>query len=325
MRRIKNYILKRFGILKLRDDYWNAKTEIDQLKQTNQYLINEKREIEHRLYDLEKIIENHCSGINTESYEIRKPRIIVSLTSFPARINYVSKVIQRMLIQTVKPDEIILWLSIEQFPQKENELPVSILELKKYGVKIEWCKGDMKAYKKFLPVFKQYPDDLVIILDDDLIYHTDIVERLYRAHLQFPNAIIASRCHEIGMNEQGKISPYSTWRKECDNDTYKPKYDWFLTGGAGTLFPPHIFGPEMHEEEVIRELCPWADDIWLNINAAINRVPIVNVAGNNVLRRIEGTQEVRLEDINIEQNDIQLKNVVMYYKEKLIGTIYENM
>ena len=325
MCRIKNYILKRLGILKLRDDYSNAKIEINQLKQTNQYLRRENREIGHRLYDLEKIIENHCSAINTESYEIRKPRIIVSLTSFPARINYVSKVIQRMLIQTVKPDEIILWLSIEQFPQKEKELPVSLLELKKYGVKIEWCEGDMKAYKKFLPAFKQYPDDLVIILDDDLIYHTDIVERLYRAHLQFPNAIIASRCHEIGMDEQGKISPYSTWKKECENDTYKPKYDWFLTGGAGTLFPPHIFGTEMHEEEVIRELCPWADDIWLNINAAINHVPIVNVAGNNILRRIEGTQEIRLEDINKEQNDIQLKNVVMYYKEKLIGTVYENM
>ena len=119
MCRIKNYILKRLGILKLRDDYSNAKIEINQLKQTNQYLRRENREIGHRLYDLEKIIENHCSGINTESYEIRKARNIVSFTSFPAMINYVSKVLQRMLIQTVKPDEIILWLSIEQFPQKE--------------------------------------------------------------------------------------------------------------------------------------------------------------------------------------------------------------
>ena len=58
MGRIKNYILKRLGILKLRDDYSKAKTEIDQLKQKNQYLIREKIEIEHRLYDLEKIEGN---------------------------------------------------------------------------------------------------------------------------------------------------------------------------------------------------------------------------------------------------------------------------
>ena len=32
MCRIKNYILKRLGILKLRDDYLNAETEIEQLK-----------------------------------------------------------------------------------------------------------------------------------------------------------------------------------------------------------------------------------------------------------------------------------------------------
>ena len=93
------------------------------------------------------------------------------------------------------------------------------------------------------------------------------------------------------------------------------------------MFPPHIFGKEMFELDVIQQLCPWADDIWLNIQAAMNHVPIVNISTNAVLRRIEGTQEVCLEHINIQQqqNDVQLKNVVMHYREKLAGTIYEKM
>lgn len=350
---MKRYILKKLGILSIQEKLDNCQTEIQDLKKSVDLLENrlddlEKRfeayihpvwdgnefvrrikllqhnrdEMKQRIQNLEKTLFANSRELNSIE---RNPRIVVSMTSFPARIGAVGSVIDQMLLQTVKPDEVVLWLSKEQFPEREKELPENLLEYKKYGVKIEWCDGDIKAYKKFIPALKKYPDDLIIIIDDDLIYPIDLVEKLYEAHKQFPESIIASRVHEIGIDENGKIAKYRKWKKQIGQDTYKVRDDWFFTGGAGTLLPPHVFGAEIFNEETILELCPWADDIWLNIHAAMNHVPIVNIAANNKLARIDVTQEECLQDINQQKNDIQLKNLAVYYKEQLAGTIYEKM
>lgn len=353
MKSIKKYILKRLGILSLQEQFKDIQNEVQDLKKSLndmeshiddvekrfeayidpywdareivrriKLLQHNRDEMKQKIQNLEKMVFLHSRELNKSN---RTPRIIVSLTSFPARIESVGAVIDQMLLQTVKADEVILWLSKEQFPNREKELPERLLEYKKYGVKIEWCDGDIKAYKKFLPALKKYPDDLIIIIDDDLVYPIDLVEKLYEAHKRFPNAIIASRVHEIGIGQDGKIVSYRNWKKQIGYDTYKVRDDWFFTGGAGTLLPPHIFGKEIFNEKIIQELCPWADDIWLNINAAMNRVSIVNTASNNKLARIEETQAVCLQDINLKKNDMQLRNLVTYYKEKLAGTIYEKM
>src|SRR5690554_5862757 len=44
-----------------------------------------------------------------------KKNLIISLTSFPARISNVNLVIESMLRQTILPERIILWLSRKQF------------------------------------------------------------------------------------------------------------------------------------------------------------------------------------------------------------------
>jgi len=77
------------------------------------------------------------------SDEIRKPQLIVSLTSYPARINSVHITINTLLQQSLKPNKVILWLASEQFPNKENDLPDNLLRLKDYGLTIEWCDKDL--------------------------------------------------------------------------------------------------------------------------------------------------------------------------------------
>lgn len=322
MKKVKNYILGKLGISNIREQLGNHQKKSEDLQNQIKVLRREKEELMRRVGDLEKLAVMQWGGLNEEK---RTPRIIVSMTSFPARIRHVSKVLGNMLLQTVKPDKIVLWLSKEQFPNGESDLPEQLIKLKAKGVEIEWCDGDIKAYKKFLPALKKFPDDILVIVDDDLVYSPELVEKLYEAHQKFPDAIIASRCHEIKRDENGKISSYKTWKKQCNYDTYQYKDNWFFTGGAGTLLPPHIFGDEIFDMETIGACCPWADDVWLNINAAMNRVPIINTAAYHRLTRIEATQEERLQDINLEQNDVQLKSVATKFRQKLIGTIYENL
>ncbi|MCD8120731.1 MAG: hypothetical protein LUE65_00615 [Clostridiales bacterium] len=247
----------------------------------------------------------------------RTPRIIVSMTSYPARIRFVPITMERLLNQTLKPDKIILWLSMDQFPNREEDLPFRLVDMKKRGLEIEWCEGDLKAYKKLLPALKKYPDDLIVTIDDDLIYDVDLIENLYEAHRMYPHSVIASRVHKIKYDENGNIKPYFDWEKEIDYDFYNPKQDLFVTGGAGTLYAPGVFDDDVLDVEKIRKLCPYADDVWINAMIAMQETPVVYTGKNRWLRCIPGTQDERLYDINLTENDVQIQRLVDYYGEKI--------
>ena len=76
----------------------------------------------------EKIRTFNDIGITTTK---RKQKIIISLTTYPERINNIQYTIYSLLTQTLKADEIILWLSDDEFPNKEENILSNILKLKK--------------------------------------------------------------------------------------------------------------------------------------------------------------------------------------------------
>ena len=75
-----------------------------------------------------------------------------------------------MLHQTFLPKKIILWLSKEQFDKKD--LPDSLLSLENEVFEIRMVDGDIRSYKKSYYVLKEYPEDNVLLIDDDLFYPT---------------------------------------------------------------------------------------------------------------------------------------------------------
>ena len=58
-----------------------------------------------------------------------KNDVIVSLTSYPPRIKTVHLTIESLLMQTQRVKKILLWLSPEEFPNKEDDLPSELLNL----------------------------------------------------------------------------------------------------------------------------------------------------------------------------------------------------
>ena len=80
------------------------------------------------------------NSLNTSD---RKDPIVVSLTSYPERIDLVSKAIITILNQkSCKPDVVELWLAKEQFPGGIEELPKSLTKLIDSGLDICWCQED---------------------------------------------------------------------------------------------------------------------------------------------------------------------------------------
>ena len=79
------------------------------------------------------------------------------MTSYPARISYVHLAIKSLMLQSYKPDRIILWLAEEQFPTKE--LPKELTDLCQYGLEIRFVE-DLYGHKKYFYIFLRYLEKL---------------------------------------------------------------------------------------------------------------------------------------------------------------------
>ncbi len=244
-----------------------------------------------------------------------RKNMVVSLTSYPARINAVSTVLQTIYNQTKKADEIVLWLAEEQFPNGLSDLPKDLVRLvDEEKLIVRFCKEDIKAHKKYLYSFKAYKESLIVTIDDDLRYYPDMLENLFISYLEHPNAVSAMRVHLMLVDENTKLLPYNDWVLESDVILNCPSMQLLATGGAGTLYPPYLLNTFFMDEKLIEEYCPLADDLWLKMIETISDIPVVLARENRALQYIEGSQEQALyhENVNENRNDEQLRAIDDY-------------
>ena len=106
--------------------------------------------------------------------------IIVTLTSWTKRIQNVLPVIESILKSSVIPDKIYLNLSIEEFPNKESDLPYTLNFFIKHSKRVclNWVEGkNTKTMKKIFPILKYLNDDDIIInADDDMLFPKDLIK-----------------------------------------------------------------------------------------------------------------------------------------------------
>lgn len=239
-------------------------------------------------------------GINLAK---RKPRIIASLTTFPGRINTVSKTIKTLLNQTVKSDELVLYLAIEQFPDLENSLPNELLALKDYGLQIKWS-SDIRSYKKLIPALSEYPDDIIITFDDDIYYEKDTIETLYNSYKKEPNVIQANRIWRVELNKD-KIKPLHSSYLYWNEDEYR--YSSFkntIIGCGGVLYPPKCLYKDVLDKEKFMEIVPTQDDVWFWGMAILAGTKIrLNKGYTHNIVTVENTQHVGLCKINNSKNN----------------------
>lgn len=250
-------------------------------------------------------------------YVMRK--VIVAFTSFPKRIGTVNKILDSLVQQTIMPDKIVLYLSLSEFRDFEN-MP-NFKEYKKYGFEIHWYEENLKSHKKWFYAFQEYPNDIIITIDDDILYKTTMIETLLKYHKLFPRAVIARRTHLIVCNQDGAIAAYNEWYGNCDVYVGIPRMDLFPTGNGGILYPPNVFSQEVLNKTAFMEKCRYADDIWLKIMEVYSGIPVVLAEKSwedQVL--LEYQTNCLFEDYNKNGgNDKQFKGLIEYY----YGTVGE--
>ena len=250
--------------------------------------------------------------------ENRKTKLIVSLTSYPNRMYDIHYCLYSLLTQTCKPDKVILWLAREQFPNLEEDIPQKVMELKKHGLTIEWCR-DLKSYKKLVFSLKEYPNDIIVTADDDLYYEKDWLEQLYNEYKKNSKCVIGHRAHFISFDGD-TFSKYSKWKKLIQED--EPSFLNFPTTGGGVLYPPNILYKDAVNEKLFMNLAPNGDDIWFwSMSVLNNKKTKIVENGYNIINYVNLERELGFNDDGIlfslngkeGKNDEQLASVINYY------------
>lgn len=201
------------------------------------------------------------------------PRIIVSMTSYPARIKNVPLAIFALLkYQTLKPDEIHLWLAEPEFPNKNADLPkeLRIMDAAIANLYIHWLPKNTFAHKKHEYFKIGQPSDCVFLVDDDVFYEPNLIENIMSTHKTYPNAIVAYNLYSQHIYKGIKIlynNPAGPWNR--------PRFDTRLC--TQCMIPFNLYPKDAlsAESQSIRDkICPVCDETWLNPFIVRDQIPI---------------------------------------------------
>ena len=195
--------------------------------------------------------------------------IIVSLTSYPQRYSTLHICLESLFNQSMKPDLIVLYIY-----EKDMSLPNSVLEYEKKGLLIKVVNDDLKSHKKYFYAMQEFSNDILITVDDDIIYPVYLVEKLVTSYMQYPKAIFAGRAHGIRLNDDGSLLRYIDWEREIKYYN-KPSHRLMATGVGGILYPPHCLTSEVFNKSAIKKYCLNQDDVWLKCMELLSEVPII--------------------------------------------------
>ena len=177
--------------------------------------------------DYSKIYEYESMG-----KEYAGEKACISLTSWKARINTVSKTLYS-LIKMCPGFHIVLVLSKDEFPLMEKELPDNLmLFVENKLIELFWIRPNLKSFKKVLFTMDKYRDVPVISADDDCIYTCNYAQELYNAWL---------------MNKSVRFSLQNASR-----------FGLTILGGCSVIYPPNYFS--MFNLSILKQMTHLTED-----------------------------------------------------------------
>ncbi len=244
--------------------------------------------------------------------------LIVSLTSFPARIHLVRYAIHSLLKQSLKPNRLVLWLGEDKFPGKEADLPAELLALKALGLEIRWCR-DLRAATKLIPSLREWPEAIIVTADDDLHYPRHWLRSLYQSYLSHGHAIHSGAVESINFDVHGNPKPFAEWT--WNPPDIAPAFKHTQVAGFGALYPPRCLHPDVIDGDAFLRISPSNDDFWFWAHALRNGTGIHLVQENRQQPFVDplakATPELWSQNYSGGGNDRCFGNLIRTYPELL--------
>lgn len=266
-------------------------------------------------YDLNDI-EDGCPLLASNT---QKQQVVISMASFPEAIPYAVQAIRSILNGSVLPDKLILYLTFSQFA--ENGIPESLKLLSEGSpvFEIRNYDRDIRSYRKLIPALIDFPEAIIVTVDDDVAYHRHMLRDLLELHARIPDAVLAHRVKRIKLGQ-----PYRSWKKYRWYDfLFKSIHRGVMnlqTGVGGVLYPPHSLRADMMDVDLFSKIAPSNDDIWFWAAAVMNGFPVIPVPfGHNKPCGLNKPKELSLKTTNFkgkaDRNLSALKAIIEHYPE----------
>jgi hypothetical protein len=191
------------------------------------------------------------------------PRVIVSLSTVPDRINNLGPTIRSLLEQTRPPDEIVL--AIPEFSIREQRpyvVPKHISRLPR--VRVLHCPEDWGPATKFIGAIQdelaaERQNTLIMVVDDDRLYPRDALETYLYYSEQLPNAALCFR---------GAAMPSTLdWddaKMIYGKDIREPRRVAVITGCGSYFIQPRFFDGSLWDYSGAPSVAFYIDDIWIS-------------------------------------------------------------
>lgn len=211
-----------------------------------------------------------------EEYDGPRDPFIVSLTSMPDRIANTHLVVKSLLDQEVPAEKVVLYLSDRQFPGGDGDLPADLLSLKGDRFEIRYDRGDIRSYKKLIPVMdpSQFPGMGVITADDDMVYRRDFTRILSNRHHATPGCICGNYFNPM------MLRPDGLHHSKGDSTRAVVSVYAKMGTGAGMYFQPGILDfPDFTNRSMFMSAMPTHDELWVWLVGFANSVPFSCTGG----------------------------------------------
>ena len=251
----------------------------------------------------------------------KKPRIAdhqcdvpISITSWMPRKDPLPLVLLSMIEQSMRPAAVHVWLCAEDQEMIEARHRDFFAE---HGVQFHET-DNIGPHKKWLPLIESGHETPFVIADDDTFYPRDWFRALVNEGAEYPNEIIANRCHKILLKADGMPEAYAEWPRGVTDQKESSHY-LFAVGCGGTLIRPAAISEEFRSRELIDKLCHRADDIWLKAAYIHSGYKVRKSSYDFPSLDYPGTTQSGLAVTNVDQgeNDQQLQQVFQHFDLKL--------
>lgn len=268
-----------------------------------------------------------------------RPRVVVSFSTIPSRIQYIPAVIRKLQKQSFQPD--MIYVNVPYHSKRLNRdyiLPED-LDL---GPKVQIirCEDYGPATKLLGSISKEKdPNTAMITIDDDQDYDPDTLKTLVAYSIKYPNNVIAFRTLDSDLER----TPCPT------NKNIKTPEAFYAEGFAGVLYKRSFISNEMLEYfQNISPDCFVSDDLvlstWMDIQG-YDRIKIcefqntstdVVIDANDALHRDKrkkvydncSKEMDRLRSLNLLKHVTQIldENNIPYWLDygTLLGAIRDN-
>lgn len=202
--------------------------------------------------------------------------VYVSLTTVKQNEALVVETLQSIAAQTHLPDRCFIFLSETPylldsgFANGTTGPRLSEFMTSNPLFEFRWCRNT-GPFRKLLPLLEEKfeEDCLIITIDDDTVYTETLLEKLVGDFQRYQ----CCTCNwALTLHHDGDLRGlnYENFAYPLSNYLYN-----FHLGKGGVVYHPSFFQKTRHimfDDDIIKETCPTADDVWFNFMRIANGI-----------------------------------------------------